>query len=246
MKTQLFGSDELSLEMIWLDSWPRQPHAAPAAELFENHCLFVLDDVQWDADLDVIRSGLIKKRRAFKSPYSEGEAAKPVRKQVRKLIEHASKLFAELYPGYKSIEERTSFRPMITGPEPLHFDTYGGQNPMVTAYINVSRVPRVYHIGPTFPMLLQAQPAVMCHLWQTAMDRGDTDASYVLRHVADTPLGKSAPRHTVELAPGAIWFFNAKTVSHEVVYGEGTVGVSWEVPDCGAKLQPALIREMLP
>ncbi len=245
MKTQLFGSDELSLEMIWLDSWPRQPHAAPAAELFENHCLLVVDNVPWQADLDVIRSGLIKKRREFKAPYSEGEAAKPVRKQVRNIIEHAGKLFAELYPSYKSIEERTSFRPMITGPEPLHFDTYGGQNPMVTAYVNVSSVPRVYHIGPTFPMLLQSHPDQMREAWKLAMLRGDTDVSYILRSDLG-PLGREAPRHTVELAPGAIWFFNAKTVSHEVVYGEGAVGISWEVPDCGAKLQPALMQEMLP
>lgn len=244
MGTQVTLAPELA-NMIVVDTLDNDVLPSQAPSAFIDHCLFVIDDVPWQADLDVIRSGLIKKRRAFKSPYSEGEAAKPVRKQVRKLIEHAEVLFSKFYPDFKSIETRTSFRPMITGPEPLHFDTYGGENPMVTAYINVSNVPRVYNIGPTFPMLLQSHPDLMREVWKMAAARGDTDASYILRILSE-PLGKACPRHRVELAPGAIWFFNAKTVSHEVVYGEGTVGISWEVPDCGAKLQPALMQEMLP
>ncbi len=224
------------------------PNTAAVTEIeaaFLEHRLYVLDDMQWDADIKVIRSGLVKKHRDFKAPFSEKEPAKPVRKQVRNLIAHAERLFAQLYPSFKSIETRTSFRPMVTGPEPLHFDTYGGLNPMVTAYINVSSVPRVYNIGPNFPALARDQPDLMREIALLAAERGDADLSYVIRQrTAENlpPLDNNTPRHRVELAPGAIWFFNAKTVSHEVVYGEGTVGVSWEVPGCGAQMQADILK----
>jgi hypothetical protein len=215
--------------------------AGPFAEtVFLEHGMLVLDDVPWETDLDVLRAALVRKKRAFKAPYLEKEPAPTVRKEINRLLDHAKRLFLQLYPTFKSIEERTSWRPMITGPEPLHFDTYGGKNPMVTAYINVSAVPRVYGIGPNFPTLLKEQPSVMRWMMEEAVKRGDVDMSYVLRKHPKSPL-LTAPRHRVELAPGAIWFFNAKTVSHEVIYGEGAVGISWEVPGCGAKMQTELL-----
>jgi hypothetical protein len=216
-----------------------------AVDLFVGHGMLVLDDVAWDADMAVIRSGLVKQRRDFKAPFIEKEPRKEVRKQVRNMAAHAERLFKQLYPSFVSTKTRTSFRPMITGPEPLHFDTYGGSNPLVTAYINVSSVPRVYQIGANFPTLVAEQPELMRELMRLAAERGDADLSYVIRQRTGEglpPLGPEAPRHRVELAPGAIWFFNAKTVSHEVVYGEGTLGVSWEVPDCGAAMQADLLK----
>ena len=213
-----------------------------AEKVFLGHGLLVLDDVQWRADLEVIRTALVKKRRAFKDPFIEKEPKKPVRKQVRNLVEQASELFDQLYPSFKYTQRRESFRPMITGPEPLHFDTYGG-NIIVTAYVNVSRVPRVYNIGATFPALVRKEPEAMAQMAAAAKARGDVDLSYVLREHVGTPLGVAAPRHRVELAPGAIWFFNAKTVSHEVVYGEGAVGISWEVPSCGAATQMQILAK---
>jgi len=210
---------------------------------FKESMLTVVDGMPWDADMVTIRSALVKVHRGFKAPFIEKEPPKLVRKELRKLIEHAERLFAQLYPSFKPVETRTSFRPMITGPEPLHFDTYGGEAPMVTAYINVSKVPRVYGIGPSFPMLVREQPEVMRQL---VKDEGaGADLSYAIRQrTADglPPLGKDAPRHRVELAPGAIWFFNAKTVSHEVVYGTGAFGISWECPDCGAPMQADLLK----
>ncbi len=220
---------------------------ASAEQLFLEPGVLVLDDVPWEADMKVIASGLVKKRRAFKDPFIEKEPVKEVRKQLRNLHAHVSRLFAQLYPSFKSIEERVSFRPMITGPEPLHFDTYGGQNPLVTSYVNVSTVPRVYNIGPNFPALVAEHPELMRILMKAAKERGDPDVSYVIRQrtVYDLPpLDRNAPRHCVKLAPGTIWFFNAKTVSHEVVYGEGAFGISWEVPGCDAAMQEDILKEL--
>ncbi len=209
---------------------------------FRESMLTVIDGVVWDADMALIRSALVAKRREFKAPFIEKEPSKEVRKQVRNLCAHAERLFAQLYPSFESVETRTSFRPMITGPEPLHFDTYGGDAPLVTAYINVSDVPRVYRIGPSFPMLVRDQPDVMRKL---VKEPGSVDLSYFIRQLTAAglpPLGKDAPRHRVDLAPGSIWFFNAKTVSHEVVFGTGAVGISWEVPGCGAAMQNDLLK----
>ncbi len=210
---------------------------------FKISALVVIDGVPWDANLDLIRTALVKTHRGFKAPFIEKEPAKPVRKELRALAFHARKLFTELYPNFNAVEERTSFRPMITGPEPLHFDTYGGEAPMVTAYINVSNVPRVYGIGPSFPMLVRDEPEVLRLL--VKKEGKGADLSYAIRQLtADglPPLGEHTPRHRIELAPGAIWFFNAKTVSHEVIYGTGTFGLSWECPGCGAPMQADLLK----
>jgi len=212
-------------------------------DAFKCASLTVIDGVMWDTGLTMIQRALVKKHRGFKAPFIEKEPAKEVRRELRRLTEQAEQLFKQLYPSFKPIETRTSFRPMITGPEPLHFDTYGGEAPMVTAYINVSAVPRVYGIGPSFPMLVRDEPEVMRLLMKR--DGAGADLSYAIRQLtADglPPLGEHTPRHRVELAPGAIWFFNAKTVSHEVVYGTGALGLSWECPGCGAPMQGDLLK----
>lgn len=220
-----------------------QLHGVGFERAFKESTLMVIDGMSWDADFDLIRSALVKTHRGFKAPFIEKEPPKPVRRELHKLADHADRLFRQLYPSFKPTETRTSFRPMITGPEPLHFDTYGGEAPMVTAYINVSNVPRVYGIGPSFPMLVRMQPTALQQLvWEVGVG---ADLSYAIRQrTADglPPLGTGAPRHRIELAPGAIWFFNAKTVSHEVIHGTGALGISWEVPGCGAPMQADLLK----
>ncbi len=221
-------------------------HGLPfdAEACFRDAQLLVIDNFEWKADLEVIRAALVAKKRAFKAPFIESEPSADVADELLTLGHDACWLFAKLYPTFRCVETRTSFRPMITGPEPMHFDTYGGESPLVTAYINVSNEPRVYGIGPNFPQLVAKDPMFMRSL---AKEEG-ADLSYALRVRAVAglgPLGPDAPRHRVELAPGAIWFFNAKMVSHEVIHGTGTFGVSWEVPGCGAPMQADLLQGVL-
>lgn len=216
-------------------------------QVFINSRMLVIDEVPWDADVGVLHGALSKKKRAFKEPFNEGPPPAHVQKQIDNVIANAKALFPVLYPDFKSIMERVSWRPMVTGPEPLHLDTTHNDAPLVTAYINTSPEPRVYNIGPNLPMLLRGHPKEMKALFEKSRTSGKPlDVSYALRQILpDGPLGKAAPRHRVELAPGAIWFFNAKTVSHEVVFGRGAIGISWECPGCGAKSQAELFKEML-
>lgn len=242
----------MSTEVKWAEGLTRdlvrvREGLTPGAErIFLAHEMLVIDDLDWHADLGVIRSGLVPKHRAFKADYIEKPPTREVQREVDRVIEHAKQLFLVLYPDFDSIEERTSFRPMITGPEPLHFDSYGGKNPMVTAYINVSNEPRVYRISHNFQQLVDLHPDMVRAAYKERKKPED-DASYPIRMrtmAGKPPLDPNAPRHEVRLAPGAIWFFNAKTVSHEVVYGTGAIGISWEVPGCGAKLQHDILKEM--
>jgi hypothetical protein len=215
-----------------------------APELFLRHALLVIDRPYWGGALEVIQArGLDPRKRNFKEPFSEKPAPPDVLLAVEQILGEAKALYAYLYP-WKSTVQHSSFRPMITGPEPLHYDSYGGSHPLVTAYINVSAKPRTYGISWNFEQLCQHDPEGVRNAFKLRK-RPDDDASYPLRRLTEKglgPLGPKAPRHIVELAPGAIWFFNAKTVSHEVIHGEGTIGIGWEVPDSGAQLQRAIMK----
>jgi hypothetical protein len=188
----------------------------------------VVDGIGWDADLNTIRTALEPCKRKHKtSPYASKPPSEPVAREVEKLHAHASRLFNRLFPRVQQTVMHKSFRPMLAGPEPMHFDSYEGVS-LVTAYTNVSSVPRVYRIGRSFPGMLDDQPEVM-----RALLRQGGVLSYSIRKQTERglpPIDARAPKHRIELAPGAIWFFDAKTVSHEVVYGEGVAGQSWEVP----------------
>jgi hypothetical protein len=222
----------------------------PRAVYAASHVL-VVDGEQWDVDMRVLRSGLEGKRRKFKAPFATEPIAPDVGAEFGRLGEHADKLFSRLYPTFAGSERRAAWRPMITGPEPMHFDTHPRQTgnvPFVTAFVNVSSVPRVYHIGPNLEQLVASQPKVMRQILRDDCGGDVAKLSYFIRlHTVanDPPLGTDAPRHRVEFAPGAIWFFNPKTVSHEVIYGEGAASFSWLVPDAGVRMQADIVRGLL-
>lgn len=221
-----------------------------AQEVFLGSQLLLLDDVDWDADLAVIRAGLSKRRRGFKAPFQEHEPDEAVARELHRLGAHADRLFAQLYPAFTPGPRRDSFRPMITGPEPLHFDTHSVGCPMVTSFINVSEVPRVYRLGHSLPQLVALWPDLIREIVRSECKSGDVeDLSFRLRvrTMQDDrpPLGKTAPRHRVEFAPGAIWFFCAKTVSHEVVYGTGAMSFSWPLPNLDNPSQRNIVAPVL-
>lgn len=221
------------------------PEDGAMARHFVDHRLAVLDGVMWFGAMEVIqRRGLDARRREFKAPFIDSKPSSEINGAVLSIIEQAKLLYRELFPWPATVAH-SSFRPMITGPEPMHYDSYGGEHPLVTAYINVAATPRVYRIGWNFPQLVERRRGEVGAAFAERRLKTD-DASYPIRVRTQRgrgPLGPDAPRHEVRLAPGAIWFFNAKTVSHEVVYGEGAIGIGWEVPTSGAKLQRDILRE---
>jgi hypothetical protein len=214
-----------------------------AVQIFRDSELLVIDDVPWQADLGVIQRGLEPKRRGFKQPF-HGAIAPEVSAELERLGVQVDALVDRLYPELVRVERNGSFRPMISGPEPLHFDTYAAAHSVLTSFVNVSAVPRRYCIARSLRGLVDDQPEVIQQVIAECKGNLD-DLSFRIRvrtMRGRPPLGE--PKHHVDFAPGAIWFFNAKTVSHELVYGEGAMGFSWEVPG-GAPTQRDLVGGLL-
>jgi hypothetical protein len=218
--------------------------AANPPWMFRTAIMLVIDGGAWiTADLDVIRTGLIPKRRKFKDPFSDRKIPWAVVDEIEKLVVDADRLFGALYPDFEVAATQESFRPMITAGEPLHFDTRPGRHqPYVTSFINVAASPRVYGVGPTLYQLVEREPDLMRDVLRESRD--PDDVSLVLRQrtmAGKPPLGANCPRHRVELAPGSVWLFDAKTVSHEVVYGAGALARSWIVPHSGVAQQAEVL-----
>ncbi len=218
-----------------------------AVGIYRRGQMLVIDGMQWDADMAVLRGGLSNKWRAFKTRFEVRKATPEVMREFMRLGAHAQRLFHRIYPDFVTTgDRRDSFRPMVTGPEPLHFDTFTLPHSLVTSLTNVSAVPRVYNVGPGFAQLVAEHPKEMRRLIRECKGKLD-DLSYHIRArtMADRPpMPMSCPRHRVELAPGSIWFFDAKTCSHEVVYGEGAAGFTWVVPNAGAASQRDLLATL--
>jgi hypothetical protein len=211
--------------------------------------MLVIDGIQWQADFDVIRGGLEPVGREFKGPW-HFDIPDDVAHQVEFLQSEADALFHRLYAGCVVVDREASFRALITGPDPMHFDTKVTKHPVITSFINVATTPRLYRVGPTFKQVCDQHSELMIRIWHEATKiRGHHDASYVLRKRTTRgmpPLGdEAAPFHEVALAPGTIWFMDAKTLAHTAIYGEGAVMVAWEVEGIVAPQQPKLFRKML-
>jgi hypothetical protein len=217
--------------------------------LFKNAHVLVIDNALPGVDYELLQSGLRSKERKFKEPFDSGMQKREVLKEVVRLQEAADSLFEKLYPDFNVTYSNGSFRPMVTKSsiaEPMHFDTRPAAPniPFVTAFINVSVNPRIYRIGPNLVQLVAMYPRLMRKLWLLS---GCGDISIRLRALTRDnlpPLNSDTPAHTVHFATGAIWFFDAKTVSHEVIYGDGAVARAWCVPECGAPQQVQILEKM--
>jgi hypothetical protein len=208
----------------------------------------VVDNYPWKADFELLRSGIDNTVKPFKAPFNDKPVPKEITNEVARLWLEADELFARLYPKFIATDLQGSYRPMVTKNEPMHFDTRPAAPdiPFVTSFINFATTPRHYCIGPNLYWLCQHYPKLMAQIWQASKPKADVSFELRVRTMKDKPpLDSKAPKHKVALAPGAIWFFDAKTVSHEVVYGEGAIARSWTVPFCGALQQPQILKQFV-
>lgn len=218
-----------------------------AQDIFLSSRTLVIDGTAWEADMDALRAALIPNRRKFKAPFVSGPPGAALQAELMRLGAHADRLFTELYPDFKPGPRRDSWRPMITGPEPLHFDTYSMEWPMVTSFVNVSGAARVYCLGPSLEELVSGERELMRRIYRDECSGKADNLSFRLRRRTDdgrAPLGSEALRARAEFAPGAIWFFSAKTVSHEVVYGEGAMSFSWPLLNSSKPLQADICKAL--
>lgn len=240
MGTQVHLTDTLE-QTVFLYDGETPALFADALPHFNASHVVIVDNIDWPGMAE-IQAGLIAKQRGFKSPFHPKKIPDEVAVGMDLMVARCEAIVGRMFPNQLGLRH-SSLRPMITGPEPMHYDSYAIAPSVLTSFINIAPTPRHYRIGPTFATLLAEQPDAMRVIVKKCEDLGSISYHIRTNTVKDKlPLPCSTKAHVIEFAPGAMWFFNGKTVSHEVVYGEGALGVSWELTDSSALTQLDLIK----
>ena len=119
---------------------------------------------------------------------------------------------------------------MVSGPEPLHFDTFyrSGHIP-ITSYLNFSSRSREYGISHDLQRALSG--------WQGEWEPAQTVVRWRHLGIEGTgPLG-GAPCHSLSVAPGSILIFDPKTTAHELRCGDGVLCYTWIVEEPTYRLE---------
>ena len=126
-----------------------EPSSEQALEILRAGEMLVLEGVEWLADFAVLRSELIPRKRGPAEPFGGDKASSEVMEEVAKVAAQASEMCARMYP-LPCVEIDVLYRPMISGPEPMHFDTFSDEaGCWISAFVNISKTPRRYRIGPS-------------------------------------------------------------------------------------------------
>ncbi len=220
---------------------------AELRDFFELPGIVVVDGVMPDHVLAGLREGLSSVRRNFKDKFNQGSPDTPTFKSAleeagRRLTQLAATLFNyALVPAGK-----VSYRPMISENEPLHFDTYHvdcGQISLMSV-LNFDIKPRLWQVGYNFREVCTSHRKDVQNILSGMPP--NTSPSVPLRTAGLQgigPLREGAPVHKIAFAPNAVWFANPKTISHQILYGNGALFRTWEVevPNCGC--QKCLLKQ---
>jgi hypothetical protein len=99
------------------------------------------------------------------------------------------------------------------------------------SFMNLSRRPRIIEIGPSLESLIAkfyraAQLSELVHLNATDYLQEVKNRLFKKLKLEDYYL----PRHTLRLAPGALWISHSSLITHGLVYGEKTVCLETRIP----------------
>lgn len=193
--------------------------------------VLIVDGVFDDSILDGLREGLSDQRRKFKDKFNHGLPASETFKSAYYEVGVRIRALSKALFGFDFPEKgNRSYRPMITENEPLHFDTYTvecGQS-VVMSVLNFDVAPRVWNVGPSLrevfrnnlddvtKMLSELAPG-------ESLNMRLRDAA--MRGIG--PLRSGTPVNKIQFAPGAVWYANPKTLSHQVIYGGGAQFETW-------------------
>ncbi len=219
--------------------------------IFEDSRLLVIDNIDW-GDLDEIRAAVPLREREFKTSFTKTPIPKKIIPHLRIIARQFNDLFLSLYPNYWATEVTSSFRPMITNNEPMHFDTFELPHPAPTAFLNFDTKPRIWRTSYTIQALCEKFPAEMRGLVERVEKERQVNAhrnlSSVLRKntLKDwSPLDSRAPYHEIHFPQGSVVICNPKNVSHQIYYGRGAYGYSWHLDQGGGLLQEEIVDQCL-
>lgn len=213
-------------------------HQREMRRVFETPGIVVVDNVLDEHILAGLREGLSDERRKFKDKFNKGLPETASFKQAYKgAIARITDLTRHLF-GYELPDKgNRSYRPLVTADEPLHFDTYTiecGKTPLMSVF-NFDTRPRIWNVGPSFSDVCRDHPDdISAMLGRLAPGES---LSMRIRDEGQQgigPLREGAAVHRIQFAPGAVWYANPKTTSHQIVYGGGAQFETWTIegPDC--------------
>ncbi len=175
--------------------------------------------VQWRGDSDV--SAIIEAGGVVYMDRALSDEALGAARGIYRELERLERILA---PDYEVTEPRRGgLRPMITGPEPMHVDTWNdGGRLALTAFVCFDDV-RVWDVGPNLVELCRAVPDAMRAVWARGRPGFATRLRALTMRNAG-PLPDDGPAHRCEFGEGAVWFCNSKIVPHAIRHGGGAVG----------------------
>lgn len=161
--------------------------------------------------------------KALRAPLTEGSPvfqlapSKSEASALQSMLIAADKAIVEIvkrwFPRYRWIREENTYRFTETKNEDFHWDIYNQSTPMVRAFVNLDRKPRVWGVGPLLP--------------EYCAEVGDTlgidgeDPIGVIAGKANKrfDVQRDGPTDVIEFGYGAVWLVQSQMVAHQIIYG---------------------------
>lgn len=222
-------------------------HQAMVREAYETPGIIIIDNALDEDLVEALREGLSDKSRKFKQKFNEGiPPSKPLVAAIAKAGQDIAQIARDLFGYQLPPKADSSFRPMISADEPIHFDSYHvehGLTPLMSIF-NFARDERLWEVGPSFVELCTVKKAETQEILKDLPP--GIPASLPLRVSAEKGYGPlSDPNwvHKIRFAPNSLWFSNPKIISHKLVYGRGAVINTWMVTEPVCKCQACLLAQ---
>lgn len=217
-------------------------------QIYHRPGIIVIDNAVGEPILSGLREGLSEERRKFKEKFNRGH---PTSETFKRAYSETSKRVTELTRmlfGYElpSVSAQ-SYRPMITENEPLHFDTYDvecGKFSLMSV-LNFDIRPRVWKVGPSFRQICRDSRLDVEDILKNKHPGESPSVPLRSAGLRGTgPLKAGTPLHDIEFAPGAVWYANPKTTSHQIIYGGGAYFEQWTLDAPNCECQSCVIEEL--
>lgn len=205
------------------------------SKIIENAGILVIDNIDWKFNFNKIQKGLKNRTfREYDSKFVDKNLDIEIVNELRKGQQEVFDIFKQLFPNYK-YKDRGKYslglRNMITGPEPMHFDTKPYDQLILTSYINLDTQPRIYKISYTFKYLIETYPR-----WMKKLKALNKNIPREMREITIKNKGRltnKSPKHIAIFSPKTLWFFDPQLIAHEVIFGRGTMAQTWFVTNFG-------------
>jgi hypothetical protein len=161
--------------------------------------------------------------------------------QMLAINEQVGALTSRLFPSYRIIADRITWRFQETVNENLHLDVYKEdlRDHHLRLFINLDSVPRIWHTSHTLQTILDEHlslldpefvrtetPGRICHDLNFAVFKSFPDAGR-----------EGCAKHIVFFEPGEVWLVDSRKVSHQIFYGRKALSTDHAV-DRNSMLDP--------